>query len=61
MMWEGVFTLVIGAFLYLFTDLRGSRGLLTFMALIGTALAIIGSLQLRSFLKTHPTHQETEA
>jgi hypothetical protein len=61
MMWEGVLALVIGALLFLFTDLKGSRGLLAFMATIGTALAIIGSLQLRSFLRTHPTQQETEA
>jgi len=61
MMWEGVLALIIGALLYLFTDLKGSRGLLAFMATIGASLAIIGSLQLRSFLKAHPVHHETEA
>ncbi len=61
MVWEGILILLIGAFLYWFTDWNGSRGLMAFMAIVGALIAIVGSLQLRSFLKANPRRQETPA
>jgi hypothetical protein len=61
MVWEGILILLAGAFLYWFTDWKGSRGLMAFMAIVGALIAIIGSLQLRSFLKANPKRQGTPA
>lgn len=61
MIWEGTLTLIFGAFLYWFTHLSASKGVLALMAMIGASTAIIGALQLRRFLKANPRREETEA
>jgi hypothetical protein len=61
MIWEGVLTLVFGAFLYWFTDLKGSRGVMALMVMAGASIAIIGAFRFGSFLKANPRPQETEA
>jgi len=61
MIWEGVLTLLFGAFLFWFTDLDGSRGLMALMGMIGAAMVIIGAVRLRNFLKSNPLAQEPEA
>jgi len=61
MAWEGMLTLLIGAFLYGFTDLKGSKGVMALLVMMGVSMAIIGALRLRSFVKANPRHQETEA
>ena len=61
MIWEGVLTLLFGAFLFWFTDLNGSKGLMALMGMIGASMVVIGAVRLRNFLKDHPTHQDMEA
>jgi hypothetical protein len=61
MVWEGILILLIGAFVYWFTDWNGSRGLMAFMAIVGALIAVIGLLQLRSFLRANPKPRETPA
>ena len=45
MMWEGVLALVFGVFLYRFTDLKGSRGVMALMVMAGASIAIIGAFR----------------
>jgi len=61
MIWEGVLTLLFGAFLFWFIDLDGSRGLMALTGMIGAAMVIIGAVRLRNFLKSNPLAQEPEA
>jgi hypothetical protein len=61
MQWEGVLVLAFGAYLYWFTDLKGSKGVLTLILALGVCMTIVGALQLRKFLRTNPLNQETEA
>jgi len=61
MVWEGLLPLGFGALLYFFTAVKGSKGVVTLMVMIGASLVILGALQLRSFRQANPRPEETEA
>lgn len=61
MIWEAFLTALFAVILGLFTNLGGGQGFEVLTVMIGTSMAIIGALRLRSFLKANPRPQETEA